>query len=266
VIAALTLMSNPDKVAQSVPVELVHGFFVLTAWVLAVALVVLVIAVLSGPYRWAICSWVKRTGRTIAGARSGDRRGQVVTWMASHAASLRLAGAVVAGILLWIVSVSWLSFLIAGGPVGAVLRAHRRRTVTAAAAAMAAGKLAGLLAATVGAGSLATVFLAALRPGRGAGGPGGHGQQLALPVLARLGGADQPGGDGAACPTGPWRRAARLCWPPAGWPPAGWPGAALGLGSAVPSGIGGLLRGSTGAAVCARRERRGGGHPAVDLG
>jgi len=114
VIAALTLMSNPGKVAQSVPGELVHGFFVLTAWVLAVALVVLVIAVLSGPYRWAICSWVKRTGRTIAGARSGDRRGQVVTWMASHAASLQLAGAVVAGILLWIVSVSWLSFLIAG--------------------------------------------------------------------------------------------------------------------------------------------------------
>jgi hypothetical protein len=44
------------------------------------------------------------------------------------------------------------------GPVGAVVRAHRRRTVTAAAAAMAAWKLAGLLATTVGAGGLATVF------------------------------------------------------------------------------------------------------------
>jgi hypothetical protein len=32
--------------------------------------------------------------------------------MASHAAGLQLAGAVVAGILLLIVSVSWLSFLI----------------------------------------------------------------------------------------------------------------------------------------------------------
>ena len=80
------------------------------------ALVVLVIAVLSGPYRWAVAirSWVKRTGRSIAGARSGDRRGQVVTWMASHAAGLQLAGAGVAGILLLIVSVSWLSFLIIG--------------------------------------------------------------------------------------------------------------------------------------------------------
>ena len=95
--------------------DLLHGFFVLTAWVLGVALVVLVIAVLSGPYRWAVAlrSWVKRTWRSIAGARGGDHRG-VVGWMASHAAGLQLAGAVVAGILLLIVSVSWISFLIIG--------------------------------------------------------------------------------------------------------------------------------------------------------
>jgi hypothetical protein len=41
---------NP-QLAQSVLGDLLHGFFVLTAWVLGVALVVLVIAVLCGPYR-----------------------------------------------------------------------------------------------------------------------------------------------------------------------------------------------------------------------
>jgi hypothetical protein len=103
---------NP-QVAQSVLDDLLHGFFVLTAWVLGVALVVVVIAVLSGPYRWAVAlrSRVKRTGRSIAGASSGDHRG-VVGWMASRAAGLQLAGAVVAGILLLVVPVSWLSFLI----------------------------------------------------------------------------------------------------------------------------------------------------------
>ena len=45
------------------------------------------------------------------------------------------------------------------GPVRAVIWAHRRRTVTAGDAAMAAWKLTGLLAATVGAGGLAAVFL-----------------------------------------------------------------------------------------------------------
>jgi hypothetical protein len=45
------------------------------------------------------------------------------------------------------------------GPVGAVVRAHRRRTATAVDAVMAAWKLAALLATTVGAVGLATVFL-----------------------------------------------------------------------------------------------------------
>ena len=113
---ALASAAHNPQLAQSVLGDLLHGFFVLTAWVLGVALVVLVIAVLSGPYRWAVAfrSRVKRTWRSIAGASSGDRRDQVVTWMASHAAGLQLAGAVVAGILLLIVPVSWLSFLVIG--------------------------------------------------------------------------------------------------------------------------------------------------------
>ena len=112
---ALASAAHNPQVAQSVLGGLLHGFFVLTAWVLAAALIVLVIAVLSGPYRWAVTlrSWVKRTWRGIGGATGGDHRG-VVAWMASHAAGLQLAGAVVAGILLLIVSVSWLSFLIIG--------------------------------------------------------------------------------------------------------------------------------------------------------
>ena len=113
---ALASAAHNPQVAQSVLGDLLHGYFVLTAWVLGVALVVLVIAVLSGPYRWAVAirSRVTRTWRSITAASSGDRRGQLVTWMASHAAGLQLAGAVAAGILLLIVPVWWLSFLIIG--------------------------------------------------------------------------------------------------------------------------------------------------------
>jgi hypothetical protein len=54
---------NP-QLASTVLGDLLHGFFVLTAWVPGVALVVLVIAVLAGPYRWAaaIRSSVQRVG------------------------------------------------------------------------------------------------------------------------------------------------------------------------------------------------------------
>ena len=105
---------NP-QLAQTVFGYLLNGFFVLTAWVLGVALVVLVLAVLAGPYRWAVAfrSWMRRAGHSIAGARGGDHGG-AVGWMASHAAGLQLAGAVAAGILLLIVPVSWLSFVIIG--------------------------------------------------------------------------------------------------------------------------------------------------------
>jgi hypothetical protein len=107
--------AHDPQLAQSVFGYLLNGFFVLTAWVLGVALVVLVLAVLAGPYRWAVAfrSWIRRAWHSIAGARGGDHRG-VVGWMASHAAGLQLAGAVVAGILLLIVPVSWLSFVIIG--------------------------------------------------------------------------------------------------------------------------------------------------------
>jgi hypothetical protein len=114
--SVLASAAHNPQLASVVLGDLLHGFFVLTAWVLGVALVVLVIALLAGPYRWAaaIRLSVRQAWRGIAGARgSGDRR-DALGWVGSHAAGFQLAGAVVAGILLLIVSVSWLSFLIIG--------------------------------------------------------------------------------------------------------------------------------------------------------
>jgi hypothetical protein len=103
---------NP-QVANIILGDLLHGFFVLTAWVLGVALAILVLTVLMGPYRWAVAfrSWVRRTWHGIARGSSGGHRG-VTGWMSSHAGGLQLGGVVVAGILFLIVSVSWVSFLI----------------------------------------------------------------------------------------------------------------------------------------------------------
>ena len=65
--SALASAAHNPQVAQSVLGDLLHGYFVLTGWVLGVALVVLVIAVLAGPYRWAVAfrSRVTRTWRSI---------------------------------------------------------------------------------------------------------------------------------------------------------------------------------------------------------
>jgi hypothetical protein len=113
--SVLAAAAHNPQLASIVLGDLLHGFFVLTAWVLGVALAVLVIAVLAGPYRWAAAlrSWARRAWRSIGGARGGDRRG-ALAWIGSHAAGFQLAGAIIAGILLLIVSVSWVSFLIIG--------------------------------------------------------------------------------------------------------------------------------------------------------
>ena len=58
------------------------------------------------------------------------------------------------------------------GPVRAVVRAHRRRAVTATAAVMAAWKLAALLATTIGAGGLAGLGIFAYLLRSAPGGPG----------------------------------------------------------------------------------------------
>jgi len=89
---------------------------VLSAWVVGIALVILVVALLSGPYRWAVAvrSFVARTWHRVVREASPERRERLIASMASHANGLQLVGAVVAGVLLLIVSVSWLSFLIVG--------------------------------------------------------------------------------------------------------------------------------------------------------
>jgi hypothetical protein len=119
--SALANSTHNPQVSQIVLTDLLHGFFVLTAWILWVAFGILVVALITGPYRWAVAlrSYVVRACRWVTGPLRGERRAQSVAWVAAHAGSLQLGGAVLAGILLLVVSVSWLSFLIVGGLLAA---------------------------------------------------------------------------------------------------------------------------------------------------
>jgi len=114
--SALAADAHNPQVAQTVIGDLLHGFFVLSAWILGFALAVLVAALLTGPYRWAAAmrGFVARTWHQGTEAVRGGHRGQAATWMATHASGLQFAGAVIAALLLLIVSVSWISFLVVG--------------------------------------------------------------------------------------------------------------------------------------------------------
>ena len=113
---ALANDANNKQVAQTILADLLHGFFILTAWLLGIAVIALVVALLTGPYRWAVTvrRFVAREWRRGVRALSGERRTRSLSWVRSHADSLQLVGAVVAGLLLLVVSISWWSFLIIG--------------------------------------------------------------------------------------------------------------------------------------------------------
>jgi hypothetical protein len=98
--------------------QILHGFFDVTLWFLIGGLILIVLALLSGPYRWAVAtrSRARRAGQTIvhlgsalAGHASGDA---TVAWVRRHLDLLRIGGAVIAALALLIFSVNWVTLLI----------------------------------------------------------------------------------------------------------------------------------------------------------
>jgi hypothetical protein len=108
-----------NKDARSVIVhQLLHGFFDVSLWVLWIAFAVFVIALVTGPYRWAMASrhWAMGAARATAEwtrvafgqAKTGVRGG----WIPAHLDLLRIAGAVVALVLILAFSLSFVGVLV----------------------------------------------------------------------------------------------------------------------------------------------------------
>lgn len=98
--------------------ELMDSLFRYTAILLAIALLTALIALITGPYPWAVAgrAWVRDGARAIAAAFSGERLPDTgrVRWMRHHRDGLMLGGAVVAVLLLLLFDLSLWGFVIAG--------------------------------------------------------------------------------------------------------------------------------------------------------
>jgi hypothetical protein len=106
-----------NKAARSAIVHgAVHGLFTLTVWFLIGLLVITVIALLAGPYPWAVAlrSWMGRAGHVVASGFSGSDQGDdsAVSWIRAHIDLLRIAGAAVAALVVLLVSLPFWGFLI----------------------------------------------------------------------------------------------------------------------------------------------------------
>lgn len=114
--ASIVDKARPENQAavQAVVNALKGSLLAYTGWLLAIALVVLVVALVTGPYGWAV-RFRDRIGdlfRAVVGAARGTDRTAAADWVARHRDPLLLGGAAVFIVLLLGLSVSWGWFLL----------------------------------------------------------------------------------------------------------------------------------------------------------
>ena len=85
-----------------------------TGWFLAVAIVVLLVALVTGPYPWAVKlrRWVADVAAAATGAVRGREPSGAATWVAAHRDALMMGGAVLGVLILLIADLSVLGFLV----------------------------------------------------------------------------------------------------------------------------------------------------------
>jgi hypothetical protein len=106
--------------AHSVIDRVLGSLLMYTSWFLVIAVIVLVIALITGPYPWAVKlrGWTVDVWRAGVTAVRGHESSDTVTWVAAHRDPLMVGGAVVAALLLFFGNLSlwWLAlFLIVIG-------------------------------------------------------------------------------------------------------------------------------------------------------
>ena len=111
---------NPANKAarQAIVTHLFHIYYDVSTWILIALVIVFAIALVTGPYAWAVSfrrvagHWL-RAGWNLVVALAGHARDDAtVEWVRSHLDLLRVLGVVVALVLLLALSVSWIGFLI----------------------------------------------------------------------------------------------------------------------------------------------------------
>jgi hypothetical protein len=109
-------MAKPENQAavQAIIGAFLSSLLLATKRILWVLFVVLIVAVVTAPYPWAVRAraWVGDVGRAGVGAVRGAEIGPAAAWVGGHRDALMLAGAVVAAIILLLATISLGWFLV----------------------------------------------------------------------------------------------------------------------------------------------------------
>ncbi|HJX07542.1 MAG TPA: hypothetical protein VJ736_05665 [Actinomycetota bacterium] len=127
------VLPENQAAARAVVDRALGSLLLYTAWFLAISVIVLLVALITGPYPWAVKmrGWTVDLWRAGVTAVRGHETSETVTWVAAHRDSLMVGGAVVAALLLFFGNLSlwWFVFfaLVIGGYELVVYRVAERR-------------------------------------------------------------------------------------------------------------------------------------------
>jgi hypothetical protein len=113
---ALVDQTKPENqaAARAVIDQVLGSLLRYTGWLLAIALILLVVALVTGPYPWAVRlrGWAADLGRAASGAVGGREVGGAAAWVAGHRDAMMLGGAAVAMLLLLLIDLSLVGLLV----------------------------------------------------------------------------------------------------------------------------------------------------------
>jgi len=127
------VLPENQAAARAVVDRALGSLLLYTAWFLAISVIVLLVALITGPYPWAVKmrGWSVDLWRAGVTAVRGHETSETVTWVAAHRDPLMVGGAVVAALLLFFGNLSlwWFVFfaLVIGGYELVVYRVAERR-------------------------------------------------------------------------------------------------------------------------------------------
>jgi hypothetical protein len=124
---------NADA-ARAVVDQVLGSLLSFTAWLLAIAIVVLIVSLVTGPYPWAvrIRRWVADVGSAAAGMARGGATGPAAPWIAAHRGPLLIGGVAVFAIGVLLLDLSLGGLFVAALALAAYVLAINRIAATSA--------------------------------------------------------------------------------------------------------------------------------------
>ncbi len=111
------LARNRDA-AQAIVDDLMRGLFSLTQMLMIALLLVIVIALITGPYGWAVSlrhRGVALYSAVVQSAQGRARDEATVAWVRSHQDALKFGGIIAGVLILLLVDMSWVAFFVLVG-------------------------------------------------------------------------------------------------------------------------------------------------------